>query len=153
MKILHKALKLAYDRFEPNPYQRRYHFAIAFDGNKPVAISQNNPIKVNAKALKIGEHFNIRTYIEYPFLHAETNLVCNLWQKFGHIDSSLDIVVLRINRQGKLMGSKPCENCQQVLDKVNLTSIFWSENDKKFYHSFRPKFNFSIDSIRMSDKI
>lgn len=136
MKIINKAIKLAYDKFQPNAYQRRYHFAIAFDGNKPIEISQNNPIKVNAKALMIGERFNLPDYIEYPFLHAETNLLCKLWDKYGEIDSSLKIVVLRINRPGKLMMSKPCINCQHILDKMNLREIYWGIGGSSFSDSF-----------------
>jgi hypothetical protein len=54
MKIIKKALKLSYDRFCPNAFQRRYHFTIAFDVNKPILICQNNPIKVNHKAYRVS---------------------------------------------------------------------------------------------------
>lgn len=132
MKIINKAIKLAYDRFKPNPYQKRYHFAIAFDNNKPICISQNNPIKVNAKALRMGEMFNIQTYKEYPYNHAESHLVSKLLDTYNTIDPDWKIVVLRINRPGRLMLSKPCENCQKILDVLGFNEVYWSLGENKF---------------------
>lgn len=132
MKILKKALKLSYNSFSPNAFQRRYHFAIAFDGNKPIEISQNNPIKICHKAYKIGQRFNISTYQEYPYVHAESHLVSKLLDCYNAIDTDLSIVVLRINRPGKILLSKPCENCQKILDAVGLKKVYWSIDKKTF---------------------
>lgn len=126
MKIIRKALKLSYDRFKPNPYQKRYHFAVAFDGKTPICIAENNPIKVNAKALYMGRKFNIRTYKDYPYNHAESHLVSKLLDKYNYIDSNWSMVVLRINRPGKIMLSKPCDNCQKILDALGFKKIYWS---------------------------
>lgn len=131
-KIIQKAIKLSYNRFRPNPYQKRYHFAIAFDVNKPIAIAKNNPVKVNAKAYRMGQKFNIKTYIDYPFSHAESHLVSKLLDTYNAIDTNLSIVVLRINRQAKLLLSKPCTNCQKILDAVGLSKIYWSVDNKTF---------------------
>ena len=141
MKIIDKSLKIAYGLFKPNPYQRRYHFAIAFDGKKPIGIGQNNPNKMNAKAKMVGDLFNIQTYIEYPFLHAEVNLLCNLWNEYENIDPSWKIVVLRINRPGKLMMSKPCNNCEKILSKVNLKKIIWSGENGVFCQNSKDSFS------------
>lgn len=136
MKIIHRAIKLSYDRFKPNPYQRRYHFAIAFDVNKPIAIAQNNPIKIDHKAYKIGQRFNISKYQQYPYSHAESHLISKLLDTYNTIRSDWSLVVLRINRQGKILLSKPCNNCQTILDAIGLKKIYWSINDKLFgYHS------------------
>ena len=123
---------MSFDRFLPNQYQRRYHFAIAFDGNRPILVSQNNPIKVNSKAYRIGQQFNIKTYIDFPYVHAESHLVSKLLDRYNTIDPNWSIVVLRINRQGKILLSKPCENCQKILDVVGLTKVFWSINELNF---------------------
>jgi hypothetical protein len=133
MKFLDRAIKMAYDRFEPNRLHRCYHFAIAFDGNKPLAIAQNNPVKMSAKAKRIGQKFNVQTYIDFPFLHSETNLICKLYQEYGYIYSGWKMVIIRIGRSGKMMISKPCNNCQTVLDKVYWNSnIYWSVDDRTF---------------------
>ena len=132
MKILRRAVKISFDRFNPNPYQRRYHFAIAFDVNKPIAIAQNNPVKIDYKAYQIGQKFNIKHYQRYPYVHAESHLVSKLLDTYNAIDTNLSIVVLRINRQAKLLLSKPCTNCQKILDAVGLSKIYWSVDNKTF---------------------
>jgi hypothetical protein len=132
MKIIKRAIKLSYDRFKPNPYQRRYHFAIAFNVNKPICIAQNNPIKINHKAYKIGQKFNIQKYQEYPFSHAESHLVSKLLDTHNTIRSDWSLVVLRINRQGKILLSKPCDNCQSILDAVGLSRVYWSIDKNTF---------------------
>jgi hypothetical protein len=132
MKILKKALKLSYDRFEPNSFQRRYHFTIAFDGNKPILICQNNPIKVNHKAYRIGQQFNIRTYQDFPYVHSESYLISKLLDRYNSIDTNLSIVNVRINRQGRILLSKPCENCQKILDAVGLCKVYWTTGSTSF---------------------
>lgn len=132
MKIIHRAIKLSYDRFIPNPYQKRYHFAIAFDGRKVIGLSQNNPLKVNAKAYRMGQKFNIKTYIEFPFSHAESHLISKLLDTYNTIRPDWSLVVLRINRQGKILLSKPCKNCQRILDAVGLEKVYWSIDKNTF---------------------
>jgi hypothetical protein len=135
MKILKTTIKLSYERFIPNPYQRRYHFAIAFDGNKPFCLSQNNPIKVNAKAFRMGQKFNIPTYKEFPYSHAESHLVSQLLDRYNTIDPNWSVVVVRIGRDGRMRLSKPCENCAKILKAVELNNIYWSVGDNHFEDS------------------
>lgn len=132
MKIIKKAIKISYDRFVPNEYQRRYHFAIAFNVNKPIAVAQNNPIKIDHKAYKIGKQFNINHYQKYPYSHAESHLISQLLDRYNTIRTDLSLVVLRINRQGRILLSKPCDNCQKILDAVGLTKVYWSINKNTF---------------------
>lgn len=140
MKIINKALKLSYDSFTPNEFQRRYHYAIAFSGKKPIMVCENNPIKVNAKAYRMGQRFNIKTYQEFPYIHAESHLISKLLDKYNKIDNDWSIVVLRINRQGKVLLSKPCENCQKILDAVGLHRVYWSIDKNTFGSSFNQIF-------------
>jgi len=132
MKILKKALKLSFERFRPNSFQRRYHFTIAFDVNKPILICQNNPIKVNHKAYRIGQQFNIKTYQDFPYVHSESHLISKLLDRYNSIDTNWKIVVLRINREGRILLSKPCKNCQKILDALELNSVFYSTNEDYF---------------------
>lgn len=133
MKFLDRAMKIAYDRYTPNHQHRCSHFAIAFDGNKPIAMAQNTPRKMNAKAKRLGEKFNVQEYIDFPFFHSETNLICKLYQEYGCINSGWKMVVIRIGRSGKMMISKPCSKCQTILDKVYWTdNLYWSVDDRVF---------------------
>jgi len=131
-KIVVKTIKRAYKNWKPNPLIRCYHYAAAFDGNKMIAFAKNNPIKFNAKAYRMGEMFNIETYKEYPYPHAESHLVSKLLDRYNSICSNWSIVVLRINREGKILLSKPCKNCQKILDALELKNIYYSDNNGNF---------------------
>lgn len=91
-----------------------------------ICFTANNPIKTNAKAYRIGEQFNLPKYVEYPYIHAESHLISRLLDTYNTIDSSWSVVVLRINRKGIILGSKPCENCDKLLSAVGLTDIYYS---------------------------
>lgn len=132
MKIIKRAIRLSYARFCPNDYQRRYHFAIAFNCNKPIIIAQNNPTKISHKAYQIGKQFNIKHYQRYPYAHAESHLVSKLLNTYNAIDTNLSIVVLRFNKQGKILLSKPCKNCQKILDALGLKKVYWSIDEQTF---------------------
>lgn len=101
-----------------------------------ICFTQNNPIKTNAKAHRIGEQFNLPKYIEYPFVHAESHLISNLLDNYNTIDAGWSIVVLRINRKGLILGSKPCENCNKLLNAVGLRKIYYSTDDASFCDNF-----------------
>lgn len=128
-------MKKAYANWSPNPLIRCYHYAAAFDGNKMICFTRNNPIKTNAKAHRIGEQFNIPKYIEYPYVHAESHLISKLLDNYNTIDPAWQIVVMRINRKGLMLGSKPCENCNKLLNAVGLNSIIYSTDLGDFIDS------------------
>lgn len=128
-------MKKAYANWSPNPLIRCYHYAAAFDGNKMICFTRNNPIKTNAKAHRIGEQFNIPKYIEYPYVHAESHLISKLLDNYNTIDPAWQIVVMRINRKGLILGSKPCENCNKLLNAVGLNSIIYSTDLGDFIDS------------------
>lgn len=131
-KIIAKTIKKAYKHWEPHPEIRCYHYAAAFDNNKMIGFAQNNPIKFDAKAFRMGEMFNIKTYKEYPYPHAESHLVSKLLHRYNTICSNWAIVVLRINREGRILLSKPCKNCQKILDALDLNNIYYSIDGGKF---------------------
>lgn len=136
MKILNKTIRKAYSLWSPSRLIRCYHYAAAFDGNKMICFTQNNPIKTNARAYRIGEQFNLPKYIEYPYVHAESHLISKLLDMYNSIDPNWSICVLRINRRGLILGSKPCENCAKLLNAVGLDSIYYSTDDGNFSDSF-----------------
>jgi len=64
-----------------------------------IEFAQNNPIKMSRKAHRIGQQFNIPTYVEYSYPHAESHLVSKLLDRYNTIDPNCLIVVMRINRK------------------------------------------------------
>jgi hypothetical protein len=125
-KIIRKTIKKAYENWEPSPLIRCYHSCAAFDGKKMLGFARNNPIKMNRKAHRIGQQFNIPTYVEHSYPHAESHLVSQLLDRYNVIDPSWSIVVLRINKLGLMLGSKPCDNCAKILSAVGLNDVYWS---------------------------
>jgi hypothetical protein len=105
---------------------------ICFTKNNPIILNRFNPIKTNTRAYRIGEQFNLPKYKEFPFVHAESHLISKLLDRYNTINSNWSVVVLRINRKGLVLGSKPCENCDKILNAVGLTNIYYSNDDASF---------------------
>jgi len=132
MKIIQKTIKKAYENWEPNSLVRCYHYCAAFDGTKMIGFAQNNPVKMSTKAFRIGKRFNIPKYLEYPYVHSESHLISKLLDSYNTIDPNWAICVLRINRQGLILGSKPCVNCSKLLNAVGLNEIYHSDDNGNF---------------------
>ena len=132
MKIIHKTIKKAYDNWEPSPLIRCYHYCAAFDGTRMIEFARNNPVKMSTKAFRMGQRFNIPKYLEYPYVHSESHLISKLLDRYNSIDPNWSICVLRINRQGLILGSKPCINCDKLLKAVGLNTIYYSTDDGNF---------------------
>lgn len=135
MKIINKTIRKAYNNWIPSPLIRCYHYAAAFDGNKMICFTKNNPIKTNTKAYRIGEQFNLPKYKEFPYVHAESYLISKLLDKYNTIDSNWSVVIMRINRKGLILGSKPCDNCHKLLNAVGLDVVYYSTDDGNFTNS------------------
>jgi len=131
-KIISTTIKKAYRNWKPCRSIRVYHYSAAFNGNKLICFTQNNPIKTHTGAYRIGEDFNLEKYKEYPYYHSESRLISKLLDKYNTIDSNWSVVVLRINRKGLILGSKPCENCDKLLDAVGLNTVYYSTDDGNF---------------------
>ncbi len=136
MKIISKTIRKAYQNWSPCKEIRCWHYAGCFDGTKMICFTQNNPIKTHAGAYRIGEDFNLPKYKEHPFYHAESHLISKLLDRYNTIDLSWSVVVMRINRKGLILGSKPCENCDKLLSSVGLTDIYYSTDCGNFSDSF-----------------
>jgi hypothetical protein len=136
MKIIWKTIRKAYNNWNPTKLIRCYHYCAAFSGTKLICFTQNNPIKTHTGAYRIGEDFNLPKYKQHPFYHAESHLVAKLLDKYNTIDPSWSIVVMRINRKGLILGSKPCENCTKLLDAVGIKDIYYSTDCGNFSDSF-----------------
>jgi hypothetical protein len=101
-----------------------------------IGFAQNNPIKTHAGAYRIGEDFNLPKYKEFPYYHSESHLISKLLDKYNTIDPNWSVVVMRINRKGLILGSKPCENCDKLLNAVGLNDVYYSTDKSCFVDSF-----------------
>ena len=109
-----------------NTKNKFFHFAFGYKKNKLLAIGQNNPEKTHTQALILAQRFNIQN--EYPYLHAETDLISRLWGKH-YVDNSLKMVIVRLNKRGQLRCSKPCERCDQIIRSLGLNKVWWSTDN------------------------
>ena len=135
MKIINKTIRKAYNNWNPCKAIRCYHFSAAFHGTKLICFTKNNPIKTHAGAYRLGEDFNLEKYKEFPYYHSESRLISKLLDKYNTIDPNWSVVVMRINRKGLILGSKPCENCNKLLNAVGLNTIYYSTDDGNFIDS------------------
>jgi hypothetical protein len=128
MNIVHESLDIALALLPKAKKVRTtknkfFHFAFGYKKNKLLAIGQNNPEKTHTQALLLAKRFNVDT--DYPYLHAETDLISRLWGKY-YIDETLKVVVIRLNKRGQLRHSKPCEKCDHILKALGIEKIWWS---------------------------
>jgi hypothetical protein len=128
MNILDQSLDIALSllpqaKEDRNTKNKFFHFAFGYRKNKLLAIGQNNPEKTHAQAFRLAKRFN--TDLEYPYFHAETDLISRLWGKY-YIDSSLKMVIVRLNKRGELRRSQPCERCQRVIQSLGINKLWWS---------------------------
>lgn len=133
MKFIDKSIELAYSLF-PQAYANKtksksFHFCFAFERNKLISIGQNITEIPNAKAVKFAQKFGSPQPYRSDRLHAEISALSKLYGKY-YIDNHVKLVVLRLNKYG-LCNSKPCPNCQEVLDGFGITKVWYSTNEGK----------------------
>ena len=128
MKIINQSLDIAQSCFKQEYDSRSgyqtFHFAFIWKRSCLLSIGKNNLNNENPKALMFAEKFNVPDLVQWPYMHAEIDAVSKLWGKY-HIDRSLKMVVIRLNRDFLLRNSKPCSKCQMILHPLGLTKRMW----------------------------
>lgn len=134
MNFIDRSVDIAKILF-PSAYARKtkyqqFHFAFGYERNRLLGIGQNVYGSIHAKAIKFSKKFGVVENFRNEFLHAEIDLISRLWGK-RYIDSRLKIVILRLNKYGQLCNSKPCPNCYEALDALDVTKVWYSTSDGK----------------------
>lgn len=85
-------------------HRTSFHSATLYRRGKPIATARN----------AIGTRSRGCGYSEYT-IHAERAVV----KRLGDLSqlNGCVLVVLRLNKQGDVLGSKPCADCQKFLEK------------------------------------
>ncbi len=113
VRYLHLAIKTA----ELSRDKRNRHGAVIIRGSNAISTGYNK-IKNNT----FCEHNG------YYSTHAEIDALSKL--RFDEDNDKINILVIRLNRSGKLMYSRPCEKCMGILRNCfNVRKIFYSIND------------------------
>lgn len=124
MRILETAYNLSIKLF-PGSDQKYNHFAFMFERNKLISIGQNNMKETSAKALYFGNLFNVKSFQEFSYIHAEIDCISKLWGK-RYLSGREKIVVVRLNKHGELLNSKPCSSCSSVLSSIGMNKVWFS---------------------------
>lgn len=107
---------------------RSLHFSFILKNNQLLVTSVNSYKKLHPyhrfgpyKPLKV----NCLNYI--AGVHSEISAIREYINKFGNSDfSGLTLFNVRLSKSGEEMLSKPCGNCQRVLDSFNFKAILWT---------------------------
>ena len=126
---LKRALKLMHQEWKQNSSKASFHYAFAIRKSKVVAFGKNNLSDASKTALRIGRSLNIEKWKEYPYIHAECDVISQLDDKYDK--NELEIISLRINRTGQFRFAKPCINCQKTLQILGYKNIWWSLNSQE----------------------
>lgn len=110
---------------------KSFHVTFVYKKNKMICIAHNDYRK-NHPYHRFGRYHPTKgdggKYI--AGLHSE----CSALIKLGLDDCShLTFINLRINNRNESAISKPCRNCQKVLDKVGYKGL-WFWNGSKYVH-------------------
>lgn len=118
-KILGKAIKIAHSFCPTNRDLLTSHFAFLIKSKIIEKIGINKK-RTHPETSKHPYHEG------YVGIHAE--LDCLLKTSKEDL-RNYKMLVLRIDRNGKLNISKPCHGCQSVLSQFNLKEIWYSDKD------------------------
>ncbi len=119
-----RALRIMFREWKQDNSRASFHYAFALRKSKVVAIGKNNISDGSRTALKIGRSLNINKWKEYPYLHAECDVINQIKDKY--CPNEIIIISLRINRTGQYRLAKPCQHCQKVLDILGYYNVWWS---------------------------
>jgi len=124
---LRRALKIAFDDWKSDQSKPCFHYAFAIRKNKVLVWGKNNETSGSKSALRIGRMWNIEKWKNYPYIHAECDVISKL--DLSNIDNDLIILSIRINRDGKFRLAKPCPNCEKALQMAKIEHVWWTDTD------------------------
>ena len=129
MEIFQKAHQISLELFSKSIKDpgHQHHYSFLFIRNKLISVGTND-YQLNKKALYFANRYNIPQKKSWPTLHSEIDAISRLWGRHN-VDKKLRLVNVRLLKGGRLANSKPCKDCQEVLDALGLTDIFWSIED------------------------
>jgi len=121
-KKVQKFFNLAIKEAEKSEYSSFRHGAIVCKGGSVIQGSPNKNCLCS-----FGERFI--HYKGIPTVHAELGSILGVSKTNTH---NATVYVVRINRNGTLMNSRPCPMCQGVLFFVGVKRVFYSISDNEY---------------------
>lgn len=106
---------------------KSFHVTFVYKGNKMICVAHNDYNKIHPHH-RFGKYKPTKNnFADYQAgIHSE----CAALIKLGLFDCSyLTFVNLRINNRNQSSLSKPCKNCQNLLDRVGYKAIWFKNKD------------------------
>lgn len=127
LQTIEKSIELARELF-PQYYQARrcIHFAFIYKRNTLLSIGIND-YRPSGRAVKLARQFNLSE--ENKSLHAEMDAVQKLLGRY-HIDRSLKLISLRLNRHGEIKNARPCNRCTKIINAFGMR-VWYSSSEGK----------------------
>jgi deoxycytidylate deaminase len=131
------------------------HAAMIFSGGKPISIGYNHDrcylyrnciLSCHAEVHALWQYFDQNNLSFYKTYLNDSRRIISLRKRNNNspkkikLDSNLKLIVIRINNQGLLRGSKPCCHCLESLKMFGIKKIYYSTDEGKIL-------KFSIDQI------
>lgn len=127
-KLLLRTIDLARALQPEKTTGRSFHVATIYDGPRLLSIGYNNYNHEHLRH-KYGEYKPTRgsTTKYIPGRHAEIESA----NRLKVFRKNLVMCVVRIDRNGEIALSKPCENCLSATSKMNFKKILYSISEKE----------------------
>lgn len=107
---------------------RSLHFSFILKNNRLLVTAANSYKKLHPYH-RFGSYQPLKDGAEnyVAGVHSEIAAIREYINKFGNSDfSGLTLFNVRLSKSGESMLSKPCGNCQRILDTFNFKSILWT---------------------------
>lgn len=127
MKILDKAMNIALQLHQNRVEQDFHIYSFLYRKTNLLAIGKNNMIGQRNKALSLGKKFNVKHFLDFPYIHAEMDVVSKVFNR-NELTGKEVLIVVRLNVHSVPRMAKPCEHCEQVLRAVGLNKIYYTTN-------------------------
>lgn len=117
--ILDNLVQIAVDNAKQSQHKYRIG-AVIWKGKNIISTGYNHSFK-SARSVN-------RKYLEYRHsIHAEVDAIINAKRDLKRCN----ILVIRINKNDKLVNAKPCKYCMGYLEYVGIKNIYYSTKDSK----------------------
>lgn len=140
-KIL-KYVDVLFEAAQKSPMLHK-HAAMIFSGGKPISIGYNHDrmylsrkciLSCHAEVHALSQYLDHNKRSYYKNYLNDTERTLSFRKKNGEsprmrLNGNLKLIVIRVNNQGSLKGSKPCSHCLESIKMFGIKKIYYSTDD------------------------
>jgi len=124
MNSVRRLLNLAVDQaYKSEMYHQ--HGAVLFNGHRVLGLGYN---RIDRCKTQVRETFS--THAEQDCIQRFSNVIKKGTKKYKNMSNvkNYDILVVRINKSGSLVNSRPCDDCIRRLQLLGVNRIYYSSD-------------------------